>query len=92
MPTMGRYCKAYAADCFAEYSGWPARGASPDEGDEQDRYYFLQENYTVTRDIFLEDVIFDEVTEAWRQFCHDRLKFTIPADISPRTPSATDAA
>jgi hypothetical protein len=82
---MGRYCKAYPIEAFTKYARWPADVAAPvpTEGEEEAAdYYFLQENYTVTRGVFLDcDVIFAEDTPEWRQYCTDVLQFEIPSDI-----------
>lgn len=89
---MGRYCKAYPADRLRQFSGWPRETAA--DVPEDERYYFLQENYTVTKDIFLEDIVFDQVSNAWRRFCHDTLAFEIPAEIldPPSSPSSAGSA
>jgi hypothetical protein len=82
MATMGSYCKAYPIERFREYKDWSEqpRSSEPAEGsDAPDNYLFLQENLTVTGGIFLdEDVVYDKVTEEWRTFCHESLKFEVP--------------
>ena len=84
MAKMGRYLKAYPLDRLREYPGWDA--AAIDAGDRP--YLYLQENYTVTQGIFLdEDVVFDRVTPEWTTFCHVRLGFQIPTwDTTPASP------
>ena len=92
MATMGRYCKAYPAQRFQEFPGWPADLPVPEGVPEEDHYYFLQENHTVTSDIFLEDVVFGDVSEEWQRFCREVLAFEVPADIPDApTPGETDA-
>src|SRR5258706_14550928 len=69
MAKMGRYLKAYPLDRLREYPGWDA--AAIYAGDRP--YLYLQENYTVTQGIFLdEDVVFDRVTPEWTTFCSVR--------------------
>ena len=95
MSTMGRYCKAYSVGEFREFSGWSENTKNTrkivetvkGKEIEQPRiltdedYLFLQENLTVTDGIFLdENIIYDNVTQEWEQFCEQRLKFEIPDD------------
>lgn len=94
MAKMGRYCKAYPVSRFRESSLWNeelqnARTEKREiEGVEveapreitDDDHFYLQEDYTVTDGIFLEEnVIFSEVTPEWRAFCAESLKFELPA-------------
>jgi hypothetical protein len=90
---MGRYCKAYQIERFREFSGWAANvqnvrkemkeinGAhveTPRELTDQDHFY-LHENFIVTDGIFLdENVIFDNVSPEWVNFCKNELKFEAP--------------
>ena len=40
---------------------------------------YLQENYMVTDGVFLdENIIFDDVTPEWKDFCTHVLKFEVP--------------
>ena len=75
MPEMGRYCKAYPIERFQEFSNWSqyARDAVARP------YLYLQENYTVTAGIVLdEDIVMDAVTDEWKSFCTETLKFEVP--------------
>lgn len=59
--------------------GASGHDAKPAEHD----YLFLQENFTVTRGIFLdEDIVFDSVTPQWIDFCKNTLNFELPADVA----------
>jgi hypothetical protein len=90
---MGKYCKAYLLKQFREYPGWTenkenARKEKKDvDGKEvevqleldDDSILYLQENYVVTHGIFKdENIIFDNVTDEWKEFCHGTLAFEIP--------------
>lgn len=88
MKRMGRYCKAYEARRFAEFPGWAEKernGSVPDGEDagapergERD-FYYLQEDFTVTDGIFLgENVVYDDVTPEWMEFCKGTLDFRVP--------------
>ena len=91
---MGRYCKAYPVARFREYPRWtettanfrPADDAAPNAGPRtlaEEDFFFLQENYTVTDDIFLDQyVVFDQVTPEWVEFCTQVLAFEVPADVA----------
>ncbi len=46
---------------------------------------FLQEDFTVTADIFIdEDVIFSDVTPDWIAFCQATLQFEVPEYAAPQ--------
>ena len=93
MAKMGRYCKAYPLPRFRAFSGWTEKSANarterrvvdgaeieaPRELSDSTHLY-LQENYTVTDGIFIEEnIIFDEVGEDWIEFCKTQLNFEIP--------------
>lgn len=88
MPTMGNYCKAYPAAYLRKFSGWkeavPPLRVSPDSDSttavEETEYFYLQENYTVTAGVFLDEgIAFADVTPEWKTFCTDELKFVVPA-------------
>jgi hypothetical protein len=90
MVEMGNYCKAYLVERFRAYPGWSPNLSQlePDESGaarqelRDDDYLFLQENFTVTDGIFLnEHVVFNDVTDAWIEFCRSELAFEIPADL-----------
>ena len=93
MSTMGKYCKAYPITRFRENKGWSEKVENVRKEKrivdgrevEEDRqltdkdYLYLQENYVVTDGIFLdENIIFDDVTPEWIDFCKNILKFEIP--------------
>lgn len=87
MRNMGRYCKAYPIEKFRAYPGWSEKPIAPSgEGTGEDQeaasrpFLYLQENYVVTGNIFIdEEIVFDEVTPEWIEFCKNTLGFEIPA-------------
>jgi hypothetical protein len=95
---MGGYCKAYLASSLRAYPGWkenpeslrqPETNVAVGKGPEKrtqlkdDDIVYLQENYFVTDDIFRDqNIIFDDVTEEWRQFCIATLNFAVPEEAS----------
>jgi hypothetical protein len=93
MPTVGKYSKAYLLKQFRQFSGWTenlknsrkTRKEIDGEIVEVERdlsdseYLYLQENFTVTDGIFLdENIIFSDVTPAWINFCRNVLSAPFP--------------
>jgi len=94
---MGKYCKAYLAKDFRTYPHWTEsldnlrRETEFKDGEEveiprevldDEDILYLQETYVVTDGILLDEyVIFDDVTDEWKEFCHKDLEFEIkPAE------------
>jgi hypothetical protein len=88
MSKMGRYCKAYPIARLDEFGDWAKYYRKPENERQNgeakdDDYLFLQENFTVTKGIFVdEDIVFDNVTSEWEDFCKNTLNFEVPADVS----------
>lgn len=85
MSKMGKYCKAYMIPSFREFSGWTENSQNARKENDSPRqltdadFLYLQENFVVTDGIFIdENVIFDNVTPEWTDFCKNVLKFEIP--------------
>lgn len=93
MATMGNYCKAYPVKRFRQFGQWTERleNVRKDKQDvdsqevevarklTDDDFLYLQKNYVVTDGIFLDqNIIFDNVTPEWKEFCHQTLLFEIP--------------
>ena len=78
MATMGKYCKAYLLKQFRQFNQWNENQKVNQELTE-DSVLYLQENYVVTDGIFKdENIIFNDVTDEWKDFCHKVLEFEIP--------------
>jgi hypothetical protein len=90
MQKMGTYCKAYPIDRFRAYPHWKENDQNTRtetqvvDGKEtqvvrkltDDDFLYLQENYHVTDGIFIdENVIFDDVSESWVEYCKTVLEF-----------------
>jgi hypothetical protein len=94
MAEMSAYCKAYLAKQFRAYPGWQEnlealRAETDDEGGETEQQprqelgdediLYLHDSYIVTDGVFRDEhVVFDQVDDAWKRFCHDRLDFEVP--------------
>jgi hypothetical protein len=85
MATMGKYCKAYL---LKSEKAENARKEKQEENGQEikvtrklthDAIVYLQENYVVTDGIFKdENVIFEDVTPDWIEYCQGVLEFEIP--------------
>lgn len=92
MGRMGKYCKAYMIPRFREFGGWTEssenarkENGSPRQLTDAD-FLYLQENYVVTDGIFIdENVIFNNITPEWIDFCKNVLKFEVPEYASAST-------
>lgn len=93
MKEIGGYCKAYTARDYRRYQKWIENppnltseklegGSTAEKGSfGDDDILYLQENFTVTRGIYLnEDIVFDQVTPEWIDFCQNTLSFKSPAE------------
>ena len=93
MGKMGKYCKAYPIQRLREFSRWKENSQNTRKEKQQvdgkevetnrqltdNDYLYLQENFVVTDGIFLdENIIFDEVSPEWIDFCKTDLKFEVP--------------
>jgi len=92
---MERYCKAYAVERFNEFPGWGETSSAPaaKEGEEPAKYLYLHQDYTVTDGIFMgENVVYQDVTPEWTEFCKNVLKFEVPVYESAPAPAPTEAS
>jgi hypothetical protein len=97
---MGKYCKAFPLSEFRKFESWSEQIENLRKDEEplsesraqghlaDDDYLFLQENFIVTDGVFQdENVIFDNITPNWINFCTVELKFQAPTDdITEETP------
>lgn len=96
MAEMSKYCKAYYAKELRALDMWEENLENLEpkkkekdgrevevprtELEDEDTLY-LHDNYTVTDGIFVDEhIIFDKVTDLWKQACHKELGFEIPVD------------
>lgn len=93
MGQMGKYCKAYPIGRFREFTGWKedTQNLRKDKTnvDEKemtatreltdDDHLYLQEKFVVTDGVFMdENIIFDDISPEWIEFCKSTLKFEVP--------------
>jgi hypothetical protein len=88
-----KYAAAYTLGEFRRYPAWADNKngggeASAEASGEQaqglvdDDVVFLHQDYKVTKSIWPdEDVIFDRVTDQWKDYCRSELQFAVPDDL-----------
>ena len=102
MKKMGSYCKAYPIKQLRQFPQWSEQPQNPrtdpSSNDKQvmgeqrtfteEDFLYLQENYVVTDDIFLEEnIIFEAVSPEWIAFCTETLKFKVPVEVPVEVPT-----
>jgi hypothetical protein len=93
MATIGRYCKSYPLSHLRQFSGWREKAENARKVRKEvdgeivevprqltdDEYVYLHGNLIVTDGIFIdENIIFDNVTPEWQEFCKNLLADTPP--------------
>jgi hypothetical protein len=91
-----KYCNAYHLGELRSYPAWSENKLEPKKENNQssndqtvenkglsdDEVVFLHQDYKVTKSIWAEeDVIFDGVTDQWKDFCKNELKFAVPDSL-----------
>ena len=72
------YCTAYYLGDLRRYPGWTS---DADDLKDED-VVFLHQDYTVTRSMWAgEDIIFNDITEQWKSFCNNELRFAVPDSL-----------
>jgi ankyrin repeat protein len=79
------YCRAYPLATLRKFKEWRESDADrPEDAVAQpaDDVVFVHRDLTVTRSIWAgEDVVFDAVTDEWREFCERELNYRPPDDL-----------
>jgi hypothetical protein len=93
MEKMGGYCKAYPIHKLRGFDGWSEKSENARKETQQvdgrdvdaprelsdKAFLYLQDNFTVTDGVFLDqNIIFDSVTAEWVDYCKNVLEFEIP--------------
>lgn len=75
------YAKGYLLGDLRKFSGWREENENSLELSDSD-VVFLHQDFTVTQLIWLgENVIFNQDTPEWRDFCSQQLQFEVPDDF-----------
>lgn len=97
MTILGKYCKAYPLYQLRQFPGWSEKGQDArtvrrevdgeivEEAREltDNDYVYMHRNLTVTDGIFIdENIIFDNVTPEWIEFCRTVLRLEVRDDES----------
>lgn len=77
-----KYCMAYHLGDLRRYPAWTENQTAEPQALADDEVIFLHEDYTVTKSIWSgEDVIFNNVTDHWKDFCNTELRFAVPDSL-----------
>lgn len=78
-----KYCTAYHLGDLRRYSEWSENKLNPESQELADTdVVFLHQDYKVTKSMWAdEDVIFDKVTDQWKDFCNTQLRFIVPDSL-----------
>ncbi len=101
---MSEYCKAYKLSQLQNFPDWKIKiengGTNGKETERKSQtaekysggdFLFLHDSYIVTEGIFEDkNIIFDNVTPAWKKFCKEQLKFEIPTFESVQPEMGTE--
>ena len=75
------YAKGYLLSDLRKFSGWREENENSRELSDSD-VVFLHQDFTVTQLIWPgENVIFNQDTPEWRDFCSQQLQFEVPDDF-----------
>lgn len=97
-----KYCRAYRLKELREFPCWPEQSLDSNgkdgEGEQakgagltDDKVVFIHQDFTVTESVWHnENVIFDQVSENWRDFCATVLGFRAPTDIDLIVPGSVN--
>lgn len=101
------YCKAYLLQDLRKYHHWSERreNARVDKQEvdgkevevrrelDDESIVYLHDNYVVTDGIFRDqNVLFEDVTDEWKEFAHTTLSFEVPVFEPIEIPVAAEAA
>jgi uncharacterized protein len=84
-----KYCTAYHLGDLRRYPSWTSELQDLSDDD----VVFLHQDFTVTKSIWAgEDVVFDKVTDEWKNFCSNELRFAVPDSLDLIAKPAAEAA
>lgn len=74
--TTSLYCKAYPVKALGSFVDWRRHKLN------EDSVVYLHQDFSVTEsNRHSENILLDQVSEAWLSYCRDQLKFCVPTDI-----------
>lgn len=80
---MHKYCKAYHISAMRQFPNWTEKLEENEVALDDDSIVYLWDDFTVVRSPVVPDkgLVFDAVTEEWKDFCQTALQFSIPEDL-----------
>ena len=99
-----KYCKAYSLGDLRNHSNWSegrvnwkekdaGNNGNANERFTDEKIVFIHQDFTVTESMWHnENVIFNSVDSAWKEFCADSLKFKVLDDLDLIVPNESTAA
>ena len=77
------YCKGYYLNDLLSYPQWPSAAGDPNgSANTAGAIVYVHQDFTVTKSVWPgEDIVFNDVTPDWVQFCESQLKFLVPPDL-----------
>jgi hypothetical protein len=80
---MRKYCKAYHVSEMRQFVNWTEKQEEYESELSDDSIVYLWDDFTVVRSPVIPDkgLVFDEITEEWKDFCQATLRFAIPEDL-----------
>lgn len=97
-----KYCKAYPLGDLRKYSAWRENrinwnnkengdrddNSSSEEPSADERIVFIHQDFTVAESMLHnENVIFNQVDSAWKEFCANTLSFKVPDELDLISPN-----
>jgi len=92
MASLSKYCKAISVEKLRQFSNWSEKlspltvkvseeaGPGSEKTEPVFSYLYLHHDYTVTAGVTAgEKVVFDQVTDDWKEFCGSTLHFGPPS-------------
>jgi len=80
---MKNYCKAYYLKDMRQFSAWKEISAAESAALSDETIVYLWDDLTVVRSPAAseQNVLWEDVTEEWQNFCQTILSFEIPEDL-----------
>jgi hypothetical protein len=80
---MRKYCKAYHVSAMRQFPNWTEKHEENEAELSDNAIVYLWDDFTVVRSPVIPDkgLVFDEVTEEWKDFCLTALQFSLPEDL-----------
>jgi len=80
---MRKYCRAYHLRDLKQFNDWTEKKEANEPELTDDDVVYLWDDFTVVRSPVIPDkgLVFDTITDEWKDFCTTTLHFAIPEDL-----------